>query len=181
MADLTPETLMKCDTCGGGGGVPVGEHFVTHDMALDAGDPAMEGASMGIEWGPCPDCAERRAYAEAWKSQVASLTVRLDDEKQKVADLTNTRLSDFPVPYQVRTLERKVASLTERLEAAEHMDRVLLVRIDHKWYVRRVAVIEHDTVLDHKVYRCDTPLVNDAPTLSDALAALAAEEEKHGE
>jgi hypothetical protein len=48
----------ECEGCGGGGSiaVPIGEHFVSHDMALDAGEPAMEGMSMGVEWGqePCP-------------------------------------------------------------------------------------------------------------------------------
>jgi protein gp37 len=29
---------------------PLGEHFVTHEMAIDAGDPSMEGMSMGVEW-----------------------------------------------------------------------------------------------------------------------------------
>lgn len=29
---------------------PLGEHFVTHDMAMDAGDMSLEGQSMGVEW-----------------------------------------------------------------------------------------------------------------------------------
>lgn len=41
--------------------VPLGEHHVTHDMAIDAGDPSLEGQSMGIEWGQeqCQWCTER--------------------------------------------------------------------------------------------------------------------------
>lgn len=31
--------------------VPLGEHFITREMAIDAGDLSLEGASMGIEWG----------------------------------------------------------------------------------------------------------------------------------
>ena len=44
--------METCDNCEQGQVyVPLGEHFVTHDMAMDAGDMALEGASMGIEWG----------------------------------------------------------------------------------------------------------------------------------
>lgn len=53
-----------CQNCDGSGSipVPVGEHFVTHEMALDAGDPSMEGSSMGVEWGAeqCQWCDERK-------------------------------------------------------------------------------------------------------------------------
>lgn len=52
------------DGCDGQGyPVPLGEHFVTHDMALAAGDPSMEGQSMGVEWGQeqCQWCHERDA------------------------------------------------------------------------------------------------------------------------
>lgn len=45
-----------CEVCGGSGEVPIGEHFVTRDMAIDGGCPEMEGASMGIEYGRCPEC-----------------------------------------------------------------------------------------------------------------------------
>lgn len=48
--------IAQCPTCEGSGRVPIGEHFVTRDMATDAGEPAMEGMSMGIEYGDCPDC-----------------------------------------------------------------------------------------------------------------------------
>lgn len=47
--------MTECIQCQQGG-VPIGEHFITHDMASDAGEPAMEGMSMGIEWGVCPCC-----------------------------------------------------------------------------------------------------------------------------
>jgi hypothetical protein len=30
---------------------PMGEYFVTHDMAMDAQDMSLEGTSMGVEWG----------------------------------------------------------------------------------------------------------------------------------
>jgi DnaJ-class molecular chaperone len=46
-----------CKTCDGSGRVALGEHFVSREMALDACEPAMEGMSMGIEYGPCPDCS----------------------------------------------------------------------------------------------------------------------------
>jgi hypothetical protein len=45
-----------CPDCGGSGQVVLGERFVTRDMASDACEPAMEGMSLGPEWGPCPAC-----------------------------------------------------------------------------------------------------------------------------
>jgi hypothetical protein len=35
-----------------------------------------------------------------------------------------------------------------------------------KWHVRRIRVIEHALNTDEKVYRCDKPISNDHPTLS---------------
>lgn len=46
----------QCPTCEGSGQVALGEHFVSRYMAMDACEPSMEGMSMGIEYGPCPDC-----------------------------------------------------------------------------------------------------------------------------
>lgn len=45
-----------CPNCGGGGAIPIGEHFVSRDMALDAGCPELEGSSMGVEWAQCEMC-----------------------------------------------------------------------------------------------------------------------------
>jgi len=45
-----------CQSCGGSGQVVVGEHHVTQDMAIDAGDRSMEGAHHSFEWGECEDC-----------------------------------------------------------------------------------------------------------------------------
>ena len=42
---------MKCNNCEGGlVYAPMYEDFVTHDMAIDAGIPEMEGVSMGVKW-----------------------------------------------------------------------------------------------------------------------------------
>ena len=46
----------QCEACQGQGQIPIGERFVSRDMALDAGEPAMEGMSCGIEWGQCEEC-----------------------------------------------------------------------------------------------------------------------------
>lgn len=47
-----------CETCGGSGMVTREVmHYVTHDMALDAGEPEMEGMPMPRRWEDvCPDC-----------------------------------------------------------------------------------------------------------------------------
>lgn len=46
---------MKCENCQEGA-VILGEQLVSRDMAIDAGDPALEGESFGVEWGQCPCC-----------------------------------------------------------------------------------------------------------------------------
>lgn len=56
---VAPEAQQEpvpCDACGGSGRMVVGEQHVTHDMASDAGEPAMEGMSLGPEWGECDTC-----------------------------------------------------------------------------------------------------------------------------
>ena len=54
LANSPPE--MQCPACEGQGRIPVGEHFVTRDMASDACEPSMEGMSMGIEYAQCEEC-----------------------------------------------------------------------------------------------------------------------------
>lgn len=58
--------------------VPIGEHRVTREMAIDGGDPAMEGMSMGVEMGPCGACGGTgevevcpRCGSTAWKYEGA--------------------------------------------------------------------------------------------------------------
>lgn len=56
--------IKGCENCDGGGVIEqeviIGEHFVTHEMAMDAGMPETEGSHYGYEYGsetaPCPDC-----------------------------------------------------------------------------------------------------------------------------
>ena len=48
--------IETCSHCGGRGAIPIGELFVTREMALDAGFPALEGQSLGIEWDECDNC-----------------------------------------------------------------------------------------------------------------------------
>jgi DnaJ-class molecular chaperone len=53
------ECVKVCETCGGAGTVPMPHYdFVTHEMALDAGDPQYEGQQIqtGVEDVTCPDC-----------------------------------------------------------------------------------------------------------------------------
>ena len=56
MKASSTEIAVQCAVCEGSGRIPIGEHFVTRDMAMDACEPSMEGMSMGIEYGPCPNC-----------------------------------------------------------------------------------------------------------------------------
>ena len=47
----------QCPDCQGGGQIPIGEHYVTREMAIDAGCLELEGAFYDIEWGRCPSCS----------------------------------------------------------------------------------------------------------------------------
>jgi DnaJ-class molecular chaperone len=47
---------IPCPACQGEGQVFLGEYIVTHEMAMDACEPDMEGMSMGPEYGPCDQC-----------------------------------------------------------------------------------------------------------------------------
>ena len=57
--------VKNCGRCGGEGSVPIGEHFVTREMAIDGGDRSLEGASMGIEYEECRECEIGRAALAA--------------------------------------------------------------------------------------------------------------------
>ena len=47
---------VECQNCQGGA-IPLGEHFVSVCMCIDAGMDTMHaGQSMGIEWGECSCC-----------------------------------------------------------------------------------------------------------------------------
>lgn len=52
----TPENMTPCPCCGGEGRETIGRLYVTHDMALDAGDPNMEGMYIGEDWAECAEC-----------------------------------------------------------------------------------------------------------------------------
>lgn len=45
--------------------------------------------------------------------------------------------------------------------------RIAIVFDGKRWYVRRIALIEHDILLDQHVYRCDEPISNDHRTLAE--------------
>ncbi len=47
----------QCSECEGTGKMALGEHFVSREMALDGGNPELEGMSMGIEYGACSNCS----------------------------------------------------------------------------------------------------------------------------
>ena len=52
---LSPSPGFECPTCHGEGRVAIGEHFVTREMARDAGDPSLEGSLYEVEYAPCPN------------------------------------------------------------------------------------------------------------------------------
>lgn len=50
--------------------------------------------------------------------------------------------------------------------------RVLLVFDGTAWFLRQVALIEHDLALDEKVYHCDKPLGGPFKKLDKAIIKL---------
>lgn len=63
--------IARCPNCDGGGAIQTGQRqLVTHDMALDAGCPEMEGSLYSDdEWEQCQWCAEKDVLIAKWKAQ----------------------------------------------------------------------------------------------------------------
>lgn len=45
-----------CEHCQGVGREPIGEHYVSPEMAEDAGEPQMEGMFYRLEYEECKSC-----------------------------------------------------------------------------------------------------------------------------
>lgn len=100
---------------------------------------------------------------------------------QALADLLAERNEAMLNSPGVVDLLMRVGRLTTENEAQARLlnntaatERIAIVYDGKAWFVRRIAIIEHDLEHDHMVYRCNEPLVNDAFTVGEALAALAA-------
>ena len=52
------------------------------------------------------------------------------------------------------------------------MKRILISFDGTNWFIRRIAVIEHDLEHDDMIYRCDKPLGGPFKTVHEAVAAL---------
>lgn len=55
------------------------------------------------------------------------------------------------------------------------MTRILISFDGTSWFIRRIAVIEHDLEHDDMIYRCDKPLGGPFGTVHEAVAALEIE------
>ena len=53
--------LEQCPDCQGQGIIPIGDHYVTHDMAIDAGMPELEGSYHSTEYEDCKRCGKTGA------------------------------------------------------------------------------------------------------------------------
>jgi len=47
---------IPCPQCQGEGKIPMGDYHVTREMAIDAGDPSLEGTLYGHEYERCRSC-----------------------------------------------------------------------------------------------------------------------------
>jgi hypothetical protein len=67
-------TVSKCPNCNGSGAVPVlvcARHYATREMALDAGDPSLEGSLVSDEeWETerCQWCHERHELLKKYEN-----------------------------------------------------------------------------------------------------------------
>ncbi len=61
--------VAACPNCDGSGGFPIGAHHVTHEMAMDAGEPSMEGQIAQIEYAQCQWCDERKQLLSNYEAQ----------------------------------------------------------------------------------------------------------------
>ena len=52
---VSPQQI-PCDQCQGEGRICIGEHLVTLDMAIDAGDRRLEGTHCEYEYAQCGKC-----------------------------------------------------------------------------------------------------------------------------
>ena len=58
-----------CLMCDGVGGVPLGTHVVTREMAMDAGQPEREGEIYDEEWSECEYCGRPMQSIRALKEK----------------------------------------------------------------------------------------------------------------
>ena len=61
LQEALKKLVEHCPYCDGTEHIAVNEHFVSLEMASDAGEPLMEGQSMGVEWTQCSYCGPARA------------------------------------------------------------------------------------------------------------------------
>ena len=55
-AEEVESPQIQCPDCCGEGKIPIGEHLVTREMALDAGNPKLEGSHYEYEYVECSKC-----------------------------------------------------------------------------------------------------------------------------
>lgn len=82
---------------------PLGEHFVSHDMAIDAGDMMLEGQSMGVEWEYMQPPPFSSDISAAWKvvekmRELYDVVIDLD------SDLVSCKLLNYVESGDYRTL-----------------------------------------------------------------------------
>lgn len=83
----------KCPNCDGSGGIAVqirGRQYVTREMAMDAGDPSMEGSIYSDdehEQQPCQWCEERDALLKRSAAVPQEPVAWSNDEVERIAKL----------------------------------------------------------------------------------------------
>jgi hypothetical protein len=117
-----------CPECDGSGqtSFPLGEHFVTREMAIDAGDRSMEGQSMGIEYGhnECQWCHFRNQLRAVEKLERAKAQQDSGSLTEQQPDLGSARVASThsepseqtiqqtPTYYGILTFQSKLFTLS---------------------------------------------------------------------
>ena len=90
---MTPEEEVEkelCPDCQGEGKVVIGEHRVTLDMAIDAGDRSMEGTFHSFEYAPCGAC-DGEGLRETYRSLESRLRKIAEGLRLNIDTLNRTR------------------------------------------------------------------------------------------
>ena len=121
---MTPEEEVEkepCPQCQGEGKVVIGEHRVTREMAIDAGDRSMEGAFHSYKYAPCEAC-DGEGFRDSYRSLESRLRkIAEENERLRGAIVRADKLAALVREYYgtiggLLPVEKKILSLASPKE-----------------------------------------------------------------